>query len=303
MVSGWTLAAKIRDGSACRRIRRGRAARSVDVMTITSAPTQPPRGPDDPQPHGRSVRRVVLTGVVCGVAVGAVAAVSWATRSDATNEATVTEHVSTLELDVRSGDVEVIASDRDDIAVEWRERSSLFSDATLTHQVTGSTLRVIGDCDRGFWFNGCSTDVVVRVPADVEVVAEAGAGNVTVAGLEASADIRSNAGRVRAEDQSGDLVAHSDAGPVTVDGLMADTAEVTSNAGAVSVDVAEPVTELVAESRAGNVHVTVPDGGGPYAVDATTNAGDTTVDVPTDPSSHRTIRATSNAGDVVVTRP
>lgn len=275
--------------------------RNVVDMTTTIASSQPSPRPDGEGSRGASPRRIITTAVVCGVAVGAVAAVSWATRSDATNDATITEPVDTIEVDVGAGEVEVIGSTRDDITIEWRERSTMLSDATVTHQVTGSTLRVVGDCDGSLWFTRCSTDVVVRVPAGVDVVAESDAGSVTAAGIEGTTEIRSSAGRVRAEDQVGDLVAHSDAGAVVVDGLLAGAARVTSDAGPVTVDALEPVTDLVAESAAGNVRVTVPADGEPYAVDAATDAGSTTVDVATDPTSHRTIRATSNAGSVTVT--
>lgn len=272
-------------------------------MTTTTVNTQPTPRPGGSGSRGTSLRRIVTTAAVCGVAVGAVAAVSWATRSDATNDATITEPVDTVEIDVGAGDVEVIGSTRDDITIEWRERSTMLSDATVTHQVTGSTLRVVGDCDGSLWFTRCATDVVVRVPAGVDVVAGSDAGSVTAAGLEGTTELRSDAGRVRAEDQVGDLVAHSDAGAVVVDGLLADSARVTSDAGPVTVDALEPVTDLVAESDAGNVRVTVPADGEPYAVDAVTGAGSTTVDVATDPTSHRTIRARSDAGSVVVTTP
>ena len=270
----------------------------------STAPTRPePTSSGSALPGGRSLRRVITTAVICGVAVGTVAAVAWATRSDAGHDTTITERVDTLELDVAAGGVDVIGSDRDDIAIEWQERTWMFGDATLTHHVTGSTLHVVGECGGLNVFGGCATDVVVRVPAGVDVVAQSDAGAVTVAGIDGTTEAQSSAGRVHIEDQSGDLVAHSDAGPVTVDGLMANRATVTSAAGGVTIDVAAPVTELVADSAAGTVQITVPDDGQAYAVEASTDTGSTTIDVPTDPSSNRTIRATSDAGSVTVTTP
>lgn len=249
-------------------------------------------------------RKIMIIAVASGVAIGGFATGAWGTGGgDHRDDATFTQSVSSLDVEVASGDVEVIGSDRDDIVLAWRARSGLLSDAAVDHKITDGHLTVTGTCGSGFMSGGCLTDIVLKVPSDVEVVVEGSAGDVTVAGLVGRANVRSDAGDVRIENQSGNITAHASAGDVSADGLAADTAEFTSDAGDIFLELREAGSEIVADSSAGDVTVTVPNDGEPYAVDTQTAAGDNTVDVPTDPSAERTIEATTNAGDVTVTTP
>ena len=77
-------------------------------------------------------------------------------------------------------------------------------------------------------------------------------------------------------------------------------ARATTNAGDVDLGFTTEPVSVSASSDAGDVLVTVP-AGGEYRVDATTNAGDVTVEgVVRNDRSRRSISARANAGDVTV---
>ncbi|HEU0042580.1 MAG TPA: DUF4097 family beta strand repeat-containing protein [Jiangellaceae bacterium] len=258
---------------------------------------------DETQPHPtrRPVRRVLAVIGVVVLVLAALSGIAWATRS--TDQATVSidESFSRVEIDVSAGTVELVGTSDDGATLESRTEHSWFSDASVKHEIDGDTLHITGDCSGTLVLSAwCVTNVTLSLPADVEVVAKSSAGTVTARGLEGETRLESSAGVVRVEDQSGDLTAHSSAGRVVVDGLSADTANVTSSAGTVEIHAVQPPRSLDAESSAGTVRVSLPDGVS-YDIDADTSAGSTTVDAPSDPSSQYKVRAFSSAGSVTVT--
>ena len=74
-------------------------------------------------------------------------------------------------------------------------------------------------------------------------------------------------------------------------------------AGTVDLELTIAPQRVRASSSAGSVTVVVPDDTTVYAVDASTDAGDDTVRVRTDPASTRTIDASTSAGNVTVRYP
>lgn len=254
----------------------------------------------------RRTRSVVLRliGLVVIVVLALVALnwAAWALRSSERETHPIEGGFDRVDVDVESGTVTIEAAQDRTASLTATTEAALFADADVTFDVDNGELTVAGDCSRGPWLVGawrCNVDVVLRVPADVTVVAESGAGQVTIAGLTGSADVRSSAGAVRVDRHSGPLRAHSSAGAVTVTGLASDDAEITSSAGRVDVTAIEPPASLRASSSAGSVTVTLPSGES-YNLDADTSAGSTTVDVPTDPSSPYRVEAKSSAGNVTV---
>ncbi|HEX6231956.1 MAG TPA: DUF4097 family beta strand repeat-containing protein [Jiangellaceae bacterium] len=242
---------------------------------------------------------IVLTVVLALVALGAV---TWALRSSERETYPLEDTFDRVAVDVDAGPITIEASDDGTASLTATTEAALFSDADVSFDVQNGQLTVTGDCSQGFWlinWGRCHIEVVLRVPADVDVVAESGAGRVSIAGLAGAADVQSSAGEVRVVGHSGPLRAHSSAGGVTVTGLSSDDAEITSSAGGVNVTAIEPPASLRASSSAGGVTVTLP-GEESYNVDANTSAGSTTVDVPTDPSSPYQVEAKSSAGSVTV---
>jgi hypothetical protein len=257
------------------------------------------------QPSRRSrgvVARLLAIVVIVVLALVALSAVTWALRSTEHETYPIEGTFDRVAVDVDAGPITIEASDEGTTSLTATTEAALFSDADVSFDVESGQLTVEGDCSRGIWlinWGRCHIEVVLRVPAEVDVVAKSEAGRVSTAGLAGAADVQSSAGEVRVDGHSGPLRAHSSAGGVTVTGLSSDDAEVTSSAGGVNVTAIDPPASLRASSSAGGVTVTLP-GGEVYNVDADTSAGSTTVEVPTDPSSPYRVEAKSSAGTVTV---
>ncbi|HET6918132.1 MAG TPA: DUF4097 family beta strand repeat-containing protein [Jiangellaceae bacterium] len=257
----------------------------------------------EPPEHRRHplLRILAIVGIVL-LAIATLSAVSWALRSTGGDSVAISDPYDRVEVDVSVGEVVIEASSGDETMLEYRTESGLWREAEVRHRIDGDRLVIDADCGGGFLrvpFGYCRADVMLTVPADVDVVASSSAGRVSTTGLRGSADLESSAGRVDVHGHSGPLRAHSSAGVVAVDGLASDDAEITSSAGVVEVTAVEPPRRLVAESSAGAVRVTLPDEA--YDLDADTSAGDVRIDVRTDPDSNYHIRAHSSAGAVTVT--
>lgn len=260
--------------------------------------------PDEIQPpevraSHRPVRRGLSVAAVAAVGFAGLTALSWITHS--TDTVAIEDRVTRVEIDVSSGQVDIVGSESGETALDFEVKSGWIRDGGIDHEVDGDTLRVTGGCDSriflGLW---CKSDVTITVPANAEVVAHAAAGSITATGLSGATALESSAGDVVVSDHGGTLTAHSAAGSVRVDGLDAATAKVTSSAGDVEVRAVSPPRSLDAESSAGDVTVVLPDDVG-YDVETDSSVGDATVDVPTMSGAPNEVRAFSSAGSVSVT--
>lgn len=191
----------------------------------------------------------------------------------------VHEGVDRLVVDIDAGDVAVRAGEDGFAAVTSAVRWT-GTRPEVTQMVDGSTLTVTGRCPDRTGSEHCEVDLTVDLPPS------------------ASSDVQVGAGDVTGADVTGQHVWNSAAGDVTATRLGAATVQAGSDAGDVVLAFAAVPLEVVAETAAGEVLVTVPDGVG-YAVDAGSGAGETVVEVPTDPAG-AAITAFSSAGDVTV---
>ncbi len=149
----------------------------------------------------------------------------------------------------------------------------------------------------------CSVNYSVVVPPETAVVVDSDGGAVRVDGVEGGVDARSSAGSIVVRDVSGRVIVRSEAGYVRGEELRAVDVEARSSAGSVRLFFQVSPETVVAHSSAGRVEVVVPDDGTSYEVDASTEAGSDVVAIATDPDSDRSIRARSEAGDVLVRHP
>jgi hypothetical protein len=219
---------------------------------------------------------VVLT-VVCGVAVGA----SEAFKHDRTQTATVARHIERVVVHADAGDVHLMGTDAPRVTVR-EQMQWLLRRPRVRMALRRGTLTVSGSCPDSGPVNRCRADLLLAIPFDADVV------------------VRSNAGDVSADRLAGHLELSTDTGDVTGNDLNPAVARATTNAGNVDLGFTTEPVSVSASSDAGDVLVTVP-AGGEYRVDATTNAGDVTVEgVVRNDRSRRSISAGANAGDVTV---
>lgn len=186
--------------------------------------------------------------------------------------------VSVLDIATDEGSIRVVPSTDGTITVT-EEISEGLEAPSRSVEVLGDRLVVRASCSewRSMW---CSVDVIVAAPSDVAVVARSDDGSVVVVGVQGSLELDSDNGSVRADGvTSADVVATTDNGSVS---LVFDRAP----------------TRVLADSDNGSVEIVVPDDGEAYAVRVATGNGSEQIQLPTDPSSTRSITATTSNGDV-----
>lgn len=225
---------------------------------------------------------IVVVLIIGGIAVAAISAVMWFTRSTQTVDLSSEAPSGAVRITHSCGPIELREGTAGTVSTRAEVRY-LWNEPTVTSTLQGDVVVVSVDCP--FASFGSTVTLVVDVPPDGTVEARTSAGSVTATGVSSALTLRSSAGSVTATDVTSERVsAESSAGSVSL-----------------SFAAAADPTAIVARSSAGSVRVTVPDVADvAYRVDAGSAAGSTTVQVRTDPQSDRSISARSSAGSVVV---
>jgi DUF4097 and DUF4098 domain-containing protein YvlB len=192
----------------------------------------------------------------------------------------VPEQVTKLVLDAPAGNVDITGTDGATSSVQETLRYSGDRMPQAHHDLSHGTLRLGYSCPSGS--HDCDIDYRISVPRAARVV------------------VREQAGRVNINNVDGALSVDTQAAEVTGTGLRADTATVTSQAGAVTLTFLSAPNRVDVRTEVGAVRVILPKGD-PYAVDASTTVGATEVSVPVDPNAprHITVQTTTGTASVV----
>ncbi|MGN6742361.1 MAG: DUF4097 family beta strand repeat-containing protein [Amnibacterium sp.] len=164
---------------------------------------------------------------------------------------------------------------------------------------TGSVTRIAGGC-RPPWFGFCDLRVRVGVPAGSDLSVQDTNGAVVVRDLTGSVDASTTNGAVSLTGLTGDVSATSTNGQVEVLAGSSATVVAGTTNGAVRLEFSSPPRSVHATSTNGAVTVRVPADGTTYAVQASTVNGGIGGDVTNDPSSSRSITASTVNGRITV---
>lgn len=191
--------------------------------------------------------------------------------------------VRSLELDGGSGDVHLTAgaAGSEVIVVEHVTEGLSTPDRKAVRGANGA-LTITATCSFSLT-NNCGVSYTIRVPPEVAVNVDSGAGDVDARGLSTTAPLKLS---------SGD-------GDVNAVGIDAGNISLESGNGDVTATLDRAPARLDASSGNGNVTLTVPNT--TYAVHASSGNGtlsDQTLRI--DPSSPRSITASSGNGDVTI---
>ena len=215
--------------------------------------------------------------VVCALAVG----VSEAFKHDRTTTTTISRHIERVVIRAGTGHVKLEGTDGPRVMVQ-EKLQWLWRRPHVRASMHGSVLRVSARCPDTGPMNRCKADLDLAIPFDADVI------------------VRGDSGDISAERLAGHLQLTTDSGDLHGRDLNPITARATTDAGNVNLDFTTQPVSVSANSDSGNVEVTVP-AGGEYRVDATTDAGDVTVEgILRNDRALRSISATANAGDVTV---
>lgn len=241
---------------------------------------------------------VVVVLVPAGFRVALKAAIEHATLVPVTYHRSLTS----LQVDDPGGSITVSPSQSGQVrlaaSVRW-----LGSRPVLSRRWQGSTLSVSAACPPPDPFGDCQTNLEISVPAGTQVVANAGAGGITVTGLTGPVDTRVTAGSIVLADLSGPVRVSAGAGSVTGTGLSSGQVSATVGSGWLSLGFTTAPHLLALTVGAGSVQVTVPPGTG-YRVIQRLGAGSVEL-APglRQPGSPRRLTVHAGVGSVTVTYP
>jgi Toastrack DUF4097 len=170
--------------------------------------------------------------------------------------------------------------------VTWRSAPSGISVLSQCRQLTGP----------------CSFDYTVTVPRGLRIRLANDSGDVIVQGLTGPVSVADNSGNVRLESLPGALDLHADSGDITGTGLASRSVLAESNSGDITLTFTRVPRHIRVSADSGNIRVVLPPGAAGYRVAATTGSGTVSVSVPVDSRSPDTISASTNSGDITITR-
>lgn len=208
-----------------------------------------------------------------------------------TDDATVDETVTAIELDDTDGGVTVRGVEgATGIALERTIRYRGDRTFEETHSVDGDTL-VLGGCGRN-----CSVAYTLEVPAGLDVSGTTENGEIDLT-LVHDVDVETSNGRVTLDGVTGTIRVATSNGRIEGSGLGGEGVEASTSNGAIelALDVAQDVE---ARTSNGSIDLTVPDGS--YQVNAETSNGGIDVTIPDDPDGEHTLDLSTSNGSVTV---
>ena len=226
-------------------------------------------------------RLVLLVGLAliatCALAVG----VSEAFKHQSLSTTTLSRHLDRVVVDADAGRVSLHGVEGDRVIVR-RDMQWLWRAPRVRMDLRGRTLHVMATCPQTGPANRCRADLDLGIPFDADAVVRNDNGDVEADRL---------AGHLTLTTKNGDVTGR-DMNPVSV---RADT-----TAGIVDLDFTTEPVSVIATSKAGDVHVTVPRGA-EYRVDTQAKSGNDRVSgVVRNDRASRFIRASTDSGNVDV---
>lgn len=191
--------------------------------------------------------------------------------------------VDRIDLQVASGDVELVEGSDGDVTVQrtsaWRLRPP-----DLVATVDGSTARIHATCPRVLVpLATCSVAHRIEVPEGVRVDVRTDAGTVSAEGLDGWVRIITSNGRVEATD------------------LASDELVVDTHGGDVEAWFTDAPSRVDVATSGGDVELILPEA--PYEVSVRSDGGDVETRVETEELAERMIRVRSDGGSVAIDPP
>lgn len=189
--------------------------------------------------------------------------------------------VERVVLDVGSADVLIVATELAGAVLHQSGRYNQDPPDVQTALEAG-TLTIVARCPGGVGIHrACNLDLVLEIPADAELEAELGSGDLTLDGLGGGFDVRGG---------GGDIVGWA---------LTSAVGLVQGGSGDVDLELDAVPDEVDIHTGAGDVRLVVPDAA--YAITTDSGSGDVTVDgIDQVASETRTLSLETGSGDIVV---
>jgi hypothetical protein len=161
---------------------------------------------------------------------------------------------------------------------------------------TGETALVGQSCP---FFSYCNAQPTLAVPAGQTAEAYSGSGDMQASGVGGALTLGDGSGDIGLDNLPGPLVLDDSSGDISGDDLASATVRAHDWSGDVDLSFSRAPDQVRVSDSSGDIRV-VPPTGVPYLVMASTSSGSTSIDVPTNPSSHHIIYLTDASGDIAV---
>jgi len=207
--------------------------------------------------------------------------------------------VSRVEIVLDSGNITLSPGQAGQVVVDRRLRWKHVK-PVVTEVWDGGTLRVSSVCPNQ---DNCSVDYTLRVPASVTVSAHTAAGDVTAHEVTGAMDLRSESGDIKVTNPGAQVRIQGDSGNITGTGLRSTDVEVHTSSGDITLGFTVPPSTVTAVTQAGTVRIAVPragSGSDGYQVHASTTSGQRQVRIRQDSAGQRSITASTESGDVII---
>ena len=239
----------------------------------------------------RTTLAAATTAVVAGALVGCALLAPPHRVSD---ETTVTDDISTIELVDSSGSVTVRGDTDATETVIHRTVSYRGAERTIdeTHEVSGDTLELRG-CGRN-----CSVAYEIEVAEGVDVQGSTSNGAITLEHV-GEVDVQTSNGRIELEDVSGDIVAETSNGRIEGSDLRGSGVRASTSNGAIDLELGV-AQDVEARTSNGAIDLEVPAGGS-YRVTTETSNGREDIGVANDPDGEHTLELRTSNGAITVT--
>lgn len=211
-------------------------------------------------------------------------------RATLTDDATLSEQVTSVRLDGDSGEV-VVRGQAGPVTIH-RRVEYVSTAPGPTHRVENGVL-VLAECG-----NNCSVDYTVTVPPGIPVSGKSSSGGVELTGLGA-VDIDVDSGGVRLDGISGAVDVETSSGGITGKGLNGGPIRARASSGGIDLTATTP-QDVRAEASSGGVTITVPAGA--YKVITEAGSGDEKLQITNDPAGAHTLDLRTDSGNITINK-
>jgi hypothetical protein len=235
--------------------------------------------------------------VVPGIAWGAYNVVTVLAHEERVETSTYpAAGLTSIDVHSAAGSVRIVGSERSTIDVRAEISEGLRSTGER-QEVVGDQLQLRSSCP-SIGSDWCRVDYEIAVPRGLAISIRANTGRVTVTDTTGTVEIDNDDGTVELIGLSGAIRATTDNGGIRASDLTSSTVGVDTDNGSVSLEFAAAPTTVTATTDNGSVEVVVPADGEAYRLVISTDNGGQTAEIPTDPTSPRSITLGTDNGHV-----
>lgn len=210
-----------------------------------------------------------------------------------TEEFTITDEVTRLDLDNGNGNIFINATAEDFVTVQAEHEGD---DSEAVPQVAGGILSLSTRCSTSD--GPCTIHYTIWVPEGVVVDAETTTGDIVLVGMGGDANLRTESGNVELDTFTADtLLVEVQSGPTIGSRLSAEETIVTSASGSIDLTYEQRPRVVEGTTSSGDITLAVPTGA--YAIEADAGSGDVEVDgLDDDPDADAELHAETAQGRI-----